>query len=272
MSYSIGDYSKRWQNTPAKYGNSCAALVIAGTARLEANLERMDLRRAMTKVMSGKSDISSMKRMSEASPVVHAVDDDPSFLRALSRVLRSAGFEVAMFSCAADFLAHRRRHPDIPGCLLLDLKMPGLGGLDLQELIAKEEEPLPVVFLSGHGDVPSSVHAMKHQAVDFLTKPVGAEDLILALQRAFAHDAEAREARRQLREVQERYQRLTPREREVFAFVVRGLLNKQIAFEMGTVERTIKAHRAQVMAKMQAQSVADLVRAADRLGVNFLSR
>jgi FixJ family two-component response regulator len=218
--------------------------------------------------MAGKSDISSAKRMSEVSPVVHAVDDDPSFLRAVSRMLRSAGFQVAAFSSVADFLAHRRRYPDIPGCLLLDLQMPGLGGLDLQELIAKEEEPLPVVFLTGHGDVPSSVSAMKHHAVDFFTKPVSADDLIPALQRAFARDAEAREARRQLRELQERYRRLTPREREVFALVVRGRLNKQIAFEMGTGERTVKAHRAQVMAKMQAQSVAELVRAADRLGAN----
>jgi len=218
--------------------------------------------------MAAKSDISSAKRMSEVSPVVHAVDDDPSFLRAVSRMLRSAGFQVAAFSSVADFLAHRRRYPDIPGCLLLDLQMPGLGGLDLQELIAKEEEPLPIVFLTGHGDVPSSVAAMKHQAVDFFTKPVSADDLIPALQHAFARDAEAREARSQLRELQERNRRLTPREREVFALVVRGLLNKRIAFEMGIGERTVKAHRAQVMAKMQAQSVAELVRAADRLRAN----
>jgi FixJ family two-component response regulator len=218
--------------------------------------------------MAGKPDTSSAKRVSEASPVVHAVDDDPSFLRAVSRMLRSAGFQVTAFSSVAEFLAHRRGHPDTPGCLLLDLKMPGLGGLDLQELIAKEAEPLPVVFLTGHGDVPSSVAAMKQHAVDFFTKPVAADDLIPALQRAFVRDAEAREARRQLRELQERYQKLTPREREVLALVVRGLLNKQIAFEIGTGERTVKAHRAQVMAKMRAQSVAELVRAADRLKAN----
>jgi len=217
---------------------------------------------------AGKSDISSAQHMSEVSPVVHAVDDDLSFLRAVSRLLRAAGFQVATFSSVADFLAHRRRYRDTPGCLLLDLKMPGLGGLDLQELIAKEEEPLPVVFLTGYGDVPSSVAAMKHQAVDFFTKPVSADDLIPALQRAIARDAEARAARHQLRELQGRYHRLTPREREVFALVVRGWLNKQIAFELGTSERTVKAHRAKVMAKMQAQSVAALVRAADRLGAD----
>jgi FixJ family two-component response regulator len=216
--------------------------------------------------MEGKSDGSTVQRASAAPPLVYAVDDDPSFLRAVSRMLRSAGFQVAAFHSAADFLAHRRRNPAIPGCLLLDLKMPGLGGLDLQVINAHEAEPLPVVFLSGQGDVPSSVRAMKQHAVDFLTKPVGAEDLIPALRRAFARDAEAREERRRLRELQARYQKLTCREREVFASVVRGLLNKQIAFEMGTSERTIKAHRAQVMAKMQAQSVAELVRAADRLG------
>ena len=228
----------------------------------------MSLPGVMKDSMAGKPNISSAKSMSEISPVVHAVDDDPSCLRAVSRMLRSAGFQVAAFGSVEDFLAHRRRYPDILGCLLLDLKMPGLSGLDLQELIYKEEDPLPVIFLTGHGDISSSVTAMKHHAVDFFTKPVSGDDLIPALHRAFALDAEAREARRQLRNLQERYRTLTPREREVFALVVRGLLNKQIAFEIGTGERNVKAHRAHAMAKMQVQSLAELVRAADRLGVN----
>lgn len=206
------------------------------------------------------------KRTGEVPPVVYAVDDDSSFLRALSRMLRASGFRVASFKSVVDFLVHRRRYPDTPGCLLLDLQMPVVGGLALQKLIAKEEDPLPVIFLTGNGDVPSSVAAMKQGAVDFFTKPVSGDDLIPALRRAFDLDARAREERRQLRMLQERYQKLTFREREVFALVVCGMLNKQIAFELGIRERTVKAHRAKVMAKMQARSIADLVRAADRLG------
>ena len=140
-----------------------------------------------------------------------------------------------------------------------------MSGLEVQDLCASEREPLPVIFLTGHGDVRSSVRAMKGNAVDFLTKPVCQDDLVGAVKRALALDAERREARRQLREFHSRYEELTPREREVMAMVVRGMPNKQIAFELGIVERTIKAHRAQVMAKMQAQSVADLVRIAERL-------
>ncbi len=194
------------------------------------------------------------------------MDDDAFYLRAVSRLLRAAGFRVEVFSSAEGFLLHRSGSPDVPGCVILDLRMPGLGGLELQELLKQLKEPLPVIFLSGHGDVPTSVQAMKSDAIDFLVKPVSVEELVAAVKRAFAADVEAREDRRQIRELRARYKGLTQREREVLGLVVRGLLNKQIAYELGTVERTIKAHRAQVMAKMKVQSLADLVRVAERLG------
>jgi FixJ family two-component response regulator len=200
-----------------------------------------------------------------AEPTVHLVDDDPSILRALSRLLRSAGYHVEQFGSAEEFISYRGRSPDTPGCAIVDLMLPGLNGLELQERLNQQEDLLPVIFLTGHGDIPTSVRAMKRDAVDFLTKPVCADDLLAALQRAFAADAAAREARHQKQELLANYEKLTPRERQVLALVVRGLLNKQIAFELGTVERTIKAHRAQIMAKMQVQSVAELVRITEQL-------
>jgi FixJ family two-component response regulator len=204
--------------------------------------------------------------LENATPIVHIVDDDPSFLRAVVRLLRSTGFQVERFNSAEELLEHRRKIPDDPGCVIVDLELPGLNGLELQESLNHQRDPLPVIFLTGHGDVPSSVRAMKQEAVDFLTKPVCVDDLVAAVNRAFAADTAARAARHQKRELLTRYHELTPREREVLALVVRGMLNKQIASELGTVERTVKAHRAQVMTKMQAQSVAELVRIAERLG------
>ena len=215
--------------------------------------------------MTAESETSSINPSNDG-PVVHVVDDDPNYLRAVSRLLRAAGFRVESFSSAENFLVHRGRKPDVPGCVILDLRMPGLGGLELQDLVRQLREPLPVIFLSGHGDVTSSVQAMKGEAIDFLVKPVSVEDLVAAVKRALASDAEAREERRRMRELRGRYEGLTSREREVLALVVRGLLNKQIAYELGTVERTIKAHRAQVMAKMKVQSLAELVRVTERLG------
>ncbi len=215
--------------------------------------------------MAAESGISSAKHCT-GSPVVYVVDDDQSFLHSVLRLLHAAGFRAEGFTSAENFLLHRGRVPDIPGCVILDLRMPGLGGLELQEQVKQQKEPLPVIFLSGHGDVPSSVRAMKSDAIDFLVKPVSAEDLIAAVTRALEADAEARKQRREMDELRARYEGLTRREREVLAMVVRGFLNKQIAFELGTVERTIKAHRAQVMAKMQVDSLAELVRVAERLG------
>ncbi len=198
-------------------------------------------------------------------PVVHLVDDDPSLLRAVSRLMRADGFTVEVFDSAEAFLAYRDHGQDTPGCVVLDLEMPGMDGLEVQEILSRQREPLPVIFLTGHGDVPSSVRALKRNAIDFLQKPVPEDDLIAAVKRALASDAEARERRRREQELVTRYEGLTRRERQVLVLVARGLLNKQIAFELGTVERTIKAHRAQVMAKMQAQSLAELVLVTERL-------
>jgi FixJ family two-component response regulator len=203
----------------------------------------------------------------QGAPIIYLVDDDPSFLRALSRRLRAADYQVETFGSAEEFLIRRRS--DAAGCALLDLQMPGPGGLELQEALARAEEPLPVVFLTAHGDISSSVHAMKRGAVDFLTKPVRGDELLDAVQRALARSAAARGTRRQKREWGARYESLTLREREVFALVVKGLLNKQIADVLGASERTVKAHRAQVMHKMGVQSPAELGRAVEWLGEIF---
>jgi len=198
------------------------------------------------------------------APIVYLVDDDRSFLRALSRRLRAAGYQVEAFGSAEQFLSQRRS--EAPGCAVLDLQIPGPGGLGLQQALAKAEEPLPVVFVTGHGDVPSSVRAMKQGAVDFLTKPVEGHELLEAVEQALARGAAAREKRRLQRQWRARYESLTLREREVFALVVRGLPNKQIADVLGTSERTIKAHRGQVMHKMGVQSPAELGRVVEWLG------
>ena len=194
--------------------------------------------------------------------VVRVVDDDPALLRSLSMLLRGAGFHVETFDSAEAFLTRRS---DLPGCAVLDLHMGGPGGLELQQRIATAENPLPVIFLTGRGDVTSSVAAMKAGAVDFLTKPASGDELTAAVRRAIALDESARAARGEMDELRTRYHTLTPRERQVFALVARGLLNKQVAGELGTSERTVKAHRANVMRKLKAESIADLVRAADRL-------
>jgi FixJ family two-component response regulator len=202
-----------------------------------------------------------------ARPLIYLVDDDPSFLRALSRRMQVAGYEVECFNSAEEFL--KRRHPDAPVCAVLDLQMPGPGGLELQEVLSRAKEPLPVIFLTAHGDVPSSVRAMKEGAVDFLTKPVRGEDLLDAVQRALARGAAAAQMQKRKRDWGARYERLSPREREVFQLVVQGLPNKQIADVLGVSERTIKAHRSQVMHKMGVQSGAELGRAVEWLSDFF---
>jgi len=204
--------------------------------------------------------------MSAEGPIVHIVDDDESFRTAVTRLLQIVGYEVRGYASAGDFLIARRG--EARGCILLDVNMPGPSGLDLQAALADHGVDLPIIFLTGHGDVPMSVRAMKAGAVDFLTKPVEREQLLRAVREAHARGAEAREAANRRRVQQSRYERLTPREREVFAGVVAGKLNKQIAAELGAAERTVKAHRAQVLLKMQAGSVADLVRAATELGLD----
>ena len=203
--------------------------------------------------------------MSPTPPVVRVVDDDASFRTAVTRLLRAAKYRVRGYGSAREFLDSDPRSE--PGCILLDLKMPGVSGFELQESLAAVEERLPVIFLSGHGTIPASVRAMKAGAVDFLTKPVRREVLLPAVENALDVDAKRRAARAHLIELKNRYENLTPREREVLAHVVGGKLNKLIAFDLGTKERTIKAHRASIMEKLRVQSVAELARLAQELGI-----
>jgi FixJ family two-component response regulator len=197
-------------------------------------------------------------------PIVHVVDDDDSLRKAVTRLLRAAGYDVRAYASAGDF-ALANRENNRRGCVLLDVRMPGPSGLDLQEALAKEEEPLPIIFLTAHGDVPMSVRAMKAGAVDFLTKPIKRDVLLSAVRTALARDVQQHTSREQLRDLRARFARLTPRERAVFDLVIIGRLNKQIAAELGMAERTVKAHRAQVMTKMRATSLAELVHLADQM-------
>jgi FixJ family two-component response regulator len=198
-------------------------------------------------------------------PVVFIVDDDAGVRKSLARLLGSAGYAVEAFASAREFLA-REPHAG-PCCLLLDVRMPGLTGLDLQETLVAAGRRMSIVFVTGHVDVPMSVKAMKGGAIDLLTKPFDDKDLLGAIERAMAKDVQALGAEAHVAEVRERVQTLTPRETEVFALVVTGMLNKQIAAKLGIGEKTVKVHRARVMEKMQAGSVAELVRLADRAGV-----
>jgi FixJ family two-component response regulator len=194
---------------------------------------------------------------------VFVVDDEPAVLKALARLLRGAGLEVATFSSPEEFL--NQHNPQAPGCLILDVAMPGLNGPELQEVLATKDCEIPIIFLTGHGDVPTSVKAMKRGALDFLMKPVNDEHLLNAVYAALEKDQIAREARAELDDIRQRLATLTPREREVLTHVVSGQLNKQIAGDLGTVEKTIKVHRARVMEKMKVNSLAELVRLAERL-------
>jgi FixJ family two-component response regulator len=200
-----------------------------------------------------------------AAPTVLVVDDDASLRTSLERLLRSVGFAVQTFPSAQAFLDHGR--PDGPACLLLDVRMPGASGLDLQRELAQAGVQIPIVFMTGHGDIPMTVKAMKAGAVEFLTKPVRKQALMDAIGSAIERDRVSHAEHRDARALRERYEQLTPREREVMALVVAGLLNKQIAYELETAERTIKFHRAHIMQKMEAESLADLVRMASRLGL-----
>ena len=203
--------------------------------------------------------------MPNREAIVLVVDDDVSVREALAGLIRSAGMMVETFATAQEFLAHPR--PDAPGCLVLDIALPGLSGLDLQKRMAEIELEIPIVFITGHGDVPTSVQAMKAGALEFLTKPFADRDLLNAIQQAIKRDRATRRERAKVRELRHRYESLTPREREVMERVVSGLINKQIAAELGTSVMTVKAHRGQVMHKMQADSLADLVRMSDMLGI-----
>ena len=198
-------------------------------------------------------------------PLVRVVDDDASFLKGVARMLRASGFAVETFASAAEFLA--RPEPDVPGCVLVDLQMPGLSGLDLQEALAKAGRPMPVVFLSGHGDVPTTVRAMRRGAEDFLTKRAPKEELLDAVKRALARDARERAERARVEALRAPFAALTSREREVLAHVLTGQLNKQIAGDLGIDERSVKRHRTSLMTKLQVQSVAELTRLVQDAGL-----
>lgn len=202
--------------------------------------------------------------MSNDRPVVFVVDDDTRIREALSSLLGSAGLDVLVFASATDFLTADK--PDSPACLVLDLQLPDINGLDLQKALVDGKAP-PIVFITGHGDVPSSVKAMKAGAVEFLSKPFGEDELLRAIDAAVALDRAARVKRSEYVELANRYARLTPREREVLTFVVAGFANKQTAGELGTSEITVGVHRSQIMRKMNARSLAELVRFADKLGI-----
>jgi RNA polymerase sigma factor (sigma-70 family) len=203
--------------------------------------------------------------MGLSPPLVHVVDDDASFRTAIARLLRTAGYEVALYESGDQFL---QNPPGLgPGCILLDMRMRGLNGLELQDRLAKLDSILPIVFVSGHGDIPTSVKAIKAGAEDFLPKPVRKQTLLEAIERALARYQERRRQREHVDALRSLVSELTPREREVFALMVRGKLNKQIAFELGTSERTVKAHRHAVMEKLKVQSLAEAVSIAERLGI-----
>ena len=199
-------------------------------------------------------------------PVVFIVDDDASVRRGLEDLLRSVDLEVETFGSAQEFLARKR--PDAPGCIVLDVRLPGASGLEFQRVLAESNIPLPVIFISGHGDIPMSVRAIKSGVIEFLTKPLKEQELLDAVHAGIERDRVRRQEAKLVAELRERFNSLTPREQEVLAFVITGQVNKQIAYELKLSEMTVKVHRSQVMHKMGARSLVDLVRMADRLGVS----
>ena len=203
--------------------------------------------------------------MNDPSGVVFVIDDDASLRRAIRRVLGSVGLQVELFGSAHEFLAASR--PDVPSCVVLDIRLPGMSGLDLQRELTSAGIHIPLIFITSYGDIPMSVRAMKAGAVEFLTKPFLDQDLLDAIQLALKRDRLRRESEADVQLLRERFESLTPREREILPMVVSGLLNKQIAASIGTSEATVKVHRSQLTRKMGAQSLADLVRMAERIGI-----
>ena len=203
--------------------------------------------------------------MTEKPPIVFVVDDDPSVRRAVKRLIESVGLQVESFGSAQEFLQGRRL--DAPGCLVLDIRLPGISGLDFQRRLAETDTHIPIIFITAHGDIPMSVRAMKAGAVEFLTKPFRDQDLLDAIQIALDRDRARRRKAAEIATLQERFESLTPREHEVLPLVVSGLLNKQIAADIATSETTVKVHRSRLMRKMGADSLAELVRIAERIGI-----
>lgn len=205
--------------------------------------------------------------MATSVQTIFLVDDDASVRKALTRLIKSAGYQVQAFDSASEFLEKKPPTEDCASCLVLDVRMPGLSGIDLQHELQGAGLALPIIFITGHGDIPMSVQAMKDGAADFLIKPVNDAELLKAVEKALARARNDMEERQERDRIERRLKTLTPRELEVMTLVVRGLLNKQIAFELGTVEKTVKVHRARVMEKMEVESLAELVRIAERAGI-----
>jgi len=208
---------------------------------------------------------SPLEPASVEEPIVFIIDDDPSMRRALTNLFQSVGLKVEAFGSAQDML--QSKLPDVPSCLVLDVRLPGLSGLDLQADLAKANTHIPIIFITGHGDIPMTVRAMKGGAVDFLTKPFRDQDMLDAVVAAIERDRKRREAERTIANVRSLFETLTPREREVLALVASGLMNKQIAAELGLAEITVKIYRGQLMRKMGARALADLIRMTETLGI-----
>ncbi|HYA63566.1 MAG TPA: response regulator transcription factor [Candidatus Sulfotelmatobacter sp.] len=202
--------------------------------------------------------------MTEAQPLVFVIDDDASTRETLGSLIRSVGLQVELFRSGEEFLKSKR--PDVPSCLVLDIRLPGISGLDFQRRLAESKIRIPIIFITGHGDIQMSVHAMKAGAIEFLTKPFRAQDLLDAIHVALEKDRRRRQRRAEVAQLRTRFASLTPRERQVLPLVVSGMLNKQIAAELGISEAAIKVHRSQLMRKMRAHSLPDLVRMAEKIG------
>jgi FixJ family two-component response regulator len=205
------------------------------------------------------------QRMTDPAFIVYVVDDDPSVRRAIKRLVESVGLHVELFGSAAEFM--ESNHPDVASCLVLDIRLPGMSGLDFHRELARVKNEIPTIFITAHGDIPMTVRAMKAGAVEFLTKPFRDQDLLDAIQVALERDRTRRQREAEVAILRERLESLTPREREVLPLVVSGLLNKQVAAELGTTEATIKVHRSQLMRKMGADSLPELVRMAEKIGI-----
>jgi RNA polymerase sigma factor (sigma-70 family) len=208
--------------------------------------------------------------MTEQHSIVFVVDDDASLREALKRLIRSVGLQVELFASAEEFL--QRKQPNEPGCLILDIRLRGISGLDFQRKLAEANIPIPIIFITGHGDIAMSVRAMKAGALEFLTKPFRDQDLLDAIQAGLARDQARRQRETEIASLRERFEGLTPRERDVLPLVVAGLPNKQVAAEIGTSETTVKVHRSQLMRKMAANSLPELVRMAEKMGITTTKR